>query len=187
MRSSAPFVGLALLFAAAGMATQGAEVVPADNAELARLYQEDQDDRKPAITDMDWSVVKPRDDARLRRVKELYAAGSLQTGSDWLRAAVILQHGDEPDDFLLAHEMCIAAILKGEHKARSMAAASEDRFLRRIGRPQRFGTQWEPADKPGTFKLAPTDPGVSDQLRSALGVPTLAESRARESQFDKKR
>jgi hypothetical protein len=104
---------------------------------------------------MDWSVVKPRDDARLKRVKELYAAGSLQTGSDWLRAAVILQHGNEPDDFLLAHEMCIAAVAKGELKARSMAANSEDRFLRRIGRPQRFGTQWEPTDKPGTFRLAP--------------------------------
>ena len=95
-------------------------------------------------------------------MKELYAAGSLKTGTDWLNAAFILQHGNEPDDFLLAHEMCIAAVAKGEDKARWLAAASEDRFLRQIGRPQRFGTQWEPGDTPGTFKLAPTDPGVSD-------------------------
>ena len=149
MRWSATFVGLVLLCAAAGMATQRSEVAPTDNAELARLFKEDQDDRKPAITDMDWKVVKPRDDARLARVKELYAAGRLQTGADWLRAAFILQHGNEPDDFLLAHEMCIAAIAKGEDRARGLAAASEDRFLRRIGRPQRFGSQWEPGERHG--------------------------------------
>ena len=186
MRSSAPFLGLVLLFAAAGMATQGSGDAPADNAELARLFKEDQDDRKPAVTDIDWKVVKPRDDARLARVKELYAAGRLQTGPDWLRAALILQHGNEADDFLLAHEMCIAAVAKGEDGARWLAAASEDRFLRKIGRPQRFGTQWEPGDTPGTFTLAPTDAGVTDQLRAALGVPPLAESKANEKQFDKK-
>ena len=186
MRSSAPFVGLVLLFAASGMATQPSETAPADNAELARLFKEDQDDRKPAITSIDWAVVKPRDDARLARVKELYAAGSLKTGTDWLNAAFILQHGNEPEDFLLAHEMCIAAVIKGEDKARWLAAASEDRFLRKIGRPQHFGTQWEPGDTPGTFKLAPTDPAVSDALRAALGVPTLADSKAKEKQFDKK-
>ena len=159
MRSSAPFVGLALLFTAAGMATQSSEVAPADNAELARLFKEDQDDRKPAITDIDWSVVKPRDDPRLERVKELYASGSLQTGPDWLRAAFILQHGNEPDDFLLAHGMCIAAVAKGEEKARWLAAASEDRFLRRIGRPQRFGTQWEPATSPARSRSRRPIPG----------------------------
>jgi hypothetical protein len=186
MRSSAPFVGLVLLFAAAGMATPGSEVAPANNSELERLFKEDQDDRKSGATGIDWKVVKPRDDARLKRVKELYAAGRLKTGTDWLNAGFILQHGNEPDDFLLAHEMCIAAVAQGEDKARWLAAASEDRFLRKIGRPQRFGTQWEPGDKPGTFKLAPTDPGVSDALRAALGVPTLAESKSKEKQFDKK-
>jgi hypothetical protein len=161
---------------------------PADNAELARMNQEDQADRKPAIHEMDWTVVKPRDDARLKRTKELYAAGALRTGRDWFHAALILQHGNDADDFLLAHEMCIAALAQGESKAKSLAAASQDRFLRKIGRNQRFGTQWEPEGEPGNwkFRLAPTDTGVTDGLRAAVGVPSLAELKASESQFDRK-
>jgi hypothetical protein len=33
---------------------------PSDNAELTRMFQEDQDDRKPGLQGIDWSVVKPR-------------------------------------------------------------------------------------------------------------------------------
>ena len=48
---------------------------PTDNAELARMFQEDQDDRKLCAHGVDWAVVKPRDDARLDRTRRLYAAG----------------------------------------------------------------------------------------------------------------
>jgi hypothetical protein len=159
---------------------------PADNAELARMNQEDQADRQGTIHDVDWTVVKPRDDARLKRTKELYAAGALRTGRDWLRAAMILQHGNDADDFLLAHEMCVVALAQGVTEARGLAAASEDRFLRKIGRSQRFGSQFEPEGEPGKwrFRLAPMDTGVTDELRAAMGVPPLAEIKASESQFD---
>lgn len=158
---------------------------PADNAELGRMHQEDQADRKPGAHGIDWAVVKPRDDARLARVRELYASGALRTGTDWLHAAMILQHGNEAEDFLLAHEMCVAALALGEPGAKWLAAASEDRFLRKIGRKQRFGTQYEAAE-PARFELAPTDSGVTDALRAALGAPSLAEAKARESRFNKK-
>jgi hypothetical protein len=78
------------------------------------MFQEDQDDRKPGLHGIDWAVVKPRDDARLERTRQLYAAGGLRTGADWFHAALILQHSSEADDYLLAHEMCIAAVAKGE-------------------------------------------------------------------------
>ena len=149
------------------------------------MFEEDQEDRK-AGPNIDWSVVKPRDDTRLARVRQLYAAGSLATGPDWLHAALILQHSDEVDDFLLAHEMCVAALAEGEKGARWLVAATEDRFLMGIGRKQRFGTQYEPGDKPGTFRLAATDPQVTDELRGAVGAPPLAEAKATESRFDKK-
>src|SRR6185369_13021089 len=73
---------------------------PSDNAELARIAQEDQDDRKPGVHGIDWAKVKPRDDARLARIRELYASGVLRTGGDWFRAALIFQHGSEADDYL---------------------------------------------------------------------------------------
>jgi hypothetical protein len=150
------------------------------------MYQEDQDDRKPGPHGIDWAVVKPRDDARLARTRELYASGALHTGADWWHAALILQHSSEAEDYLLAHEMCIAAIAGGEEDAKWLAAATEDRFLMSIGRKQRFGTQYEPADEPGTYRLAPTEPGVTDQLREVLNTPSLATAEATASRFDKK-
>ena len=176
----------ATLTAGVAIASRTAQDAPiADNAELQALFQADLEDRKagPAI---DWSIVKPRDDARLKRAKELYASSALKTGADWLHAALILQHSDEPDDFLLAHEMCVAALAEGEKGGRWLVAATEDRFLRSIGRMQRFGTQYEPAEKAGSFRLAPTDPQVTDDLRGALGAPPLAEAKATETRFDQK-
>jgi hypothetical protein len=165
----------------------GQSSLQTDNAELARMFQADQDDRKPGLHGIDWTVVKPRDDARLERTRALYASGALRTGPDWFHAALILQHSSDADDYLLAHEMCVAALALGEKgQAISLAAASEDRFLMRIGRKQRFGTQYEPADEPGKYRLAPTDPQVTDELREALRTPSLAEARDAASQFDKK-
>ena len=98
---------------------------------------------------------------------------------------MILQQGNEVDDYLLAHEMSVAAVAKGEVDAKWLAAATEDRFLMKIGRKQRFGTQYQP-DETGKFRLAPTDTQVTDDLREALGTPSLAEAKAMESRFDKK-
>ncbi len=159
---------------------------PSDNAELRRMFQEDQDDRKPGLHGIDWSVVKPRDDARLKRTREFYASGALRTGPDWLHAALILQHSSEAEDYLLAHEMCVAALALGEKSAKWLVAATEDRFLMAIGRKQRFGTQYEAAAEPGKFRLAPTDPQVTDELRAAVGAPPLSEAKAKEGRFDKK-
>jgi len=82
--------------------------------------------------------------------------------------------------------MCVAALAQGENGAKWLVAATEDRFLMGIGRKQRFGTQYEPADEPGQFRLAPTDPRVTDELRAAFGTPSLAEAKATASRFDKK-
>ena len=157
---------------------------PKDNEELIRLYQEDQADRAPR-TAIDWKVVGPRDQARLKRVKELYTQGRMQTGGDYYNAAMVLQHGSSPEDFLLAHEFCIVAISKGEVRAKWLAAASEDRFLMNIGRPQRFGTQYR-SDGQGPIRLYEVGPSVTDGLRHALDVPSLAEAKAREAEFNKK-
>jgi hypothetical protein len=158
---------------------------PADNAELARILQEDQDDRKPGPQGIDWKVVKPRDDARLARARELYTSGALRTGKDWFNAAVMFQHSGEANDALLAHEMSIAAVALGDRHAGWLVAAAEDRFLIDIGRKQRFGTQFEVGES-GKYRLAETDPQVTDQLRDIIGTESLAVQRATASRFDKK-
>ena len=160
-----------------------------DNAELERLHREDQSDRTPPDGKaIDWSKVGPRDQARLERTKELYRENQLKTGNDYYHAALILQHGRVPEDFLLAHEFCIVAISKGKNDryTRWLAAASEDRFLMNIGRPQRFGTQYQayPANAP--YKLHKVDEGVTDELRRQMSTPTLAEAKQREVELNKK-
>ena len=159
-----------------------------DNAELERLHREDQSDRTPADgKSIDWAKVGPRDEARLARTKELYRENQLKTANDYYHAALILQHGRVPEDFLLAHEFCIVAISKGKNDraTRGLAAASEDRFLMNIGRPQRFGTQYQaPLNSP--YTLYKVDDGVTDVLRREMSTRTLAEAKQLEVELNKK-
>lgn len=159
-----------------------------DNQELIRLHDEDQADRSPAnAKDIDWAVVGPRDKARLARVKALYTQNALHTGADYYRAALVLQHSDLADDFLLAHEFCVVAISKGKNDrdTRWLAAASEDRFLMNIGRPQRFATQYRAVPVTAPFRLYKVDESVTDELRRALDAPSLAKAKAKEAEINK--
>jgi len=173
----APRTSLLLaLLAVQATAAQPPSRPPADNEELQRIVREDQADRA-AGPDIDWAVVGPRDEARLKRTRELYAAGELRTAADWMRAALVFQHSGRAEDYLLAHEMTLAALAQGETRAAWLAAATLDRFLRSIGRNQRFGTQFEPGPD-GRLAVAPVDDAVTDALREAVEVPPLAEARA---------
>ena len=155
--------------------------------DLKQLCDEDQSDRTPPEGKaINWAIVGPRDKARLKRVKELYLQNRLQTANDYDRAALVLQHGEEPEDFLLAHEFWVVAIIKGKNDkdTRMLAAASEDRFLMNIGRPQRFGTQFR-SEGNGPIKLYPVSPGVTDELRRLMEVHPLAEIKAKETELNK--
>lgn len=158
-----------------------------DNEELKQLGDEDQSDRTlPEGRSINWAIVGPRDKARLKRVKELYLQNRLQTANDYDRAALILQHGEEPEDFLSAHEFWVVAIIMGKNDkdTRMLAAASEDRFLMNIGRPQRFGTQFR-SEVSGPIKLYPVSSGVTDELRRLMGVHPLTEIKAKETELNK--
>jgi hypothetical protein len=161
--------------------------VEKNNEELARLYQEDQSDRQPKDgKPIDWKVVDPRDKVREKRVKELYSTNQLRTGADYYHVAMVLQHASEAEDYLLAHELCVVAISKGDERAKWLSAASEDRFLMQIGRPQRFATQFRSVGN-SPMRLYETDQGVTDELRRALNVPTLAQAKEREARMNTKK
>ena len=159
-----------------------------DNDELKRLCAEDQSDRTPPPgKSIDWAVVNPRDKGRLSRVKEISTHNLLQTANDYDCAAIVLQHGQVPEDILLAHEFWVVAISKGKNdqETLSMAAASEDRFLANIGRPQRFGTQLHSANN-GPVELYPIDSSVPDGLRRVMIGHSLAEVKARAAEMNRK-
>jgi hypothetical protein len=179
------FVGTGMDGTASARPSDQKESAPRDLDELARLYEEDQADRMPGGgKPIDWMVVLPRDRRRETRIKALYEAGSLRTGKDFYRAAMVLQHATRPEDYLLAHEFCVVALAKGNQEARWLAAATEDRFLMYTGRPQRFGTQYRSAGANQAIKLYEVGPGVTDALRRELGAPTLAEARQREAMME---
>jgi hypothetical protein len=173
------------------LATAGPWQAPSPNApgsdseELKRLHDEDQADR--ASAPINWQVVQPRDRARLKRVKELFSKDALRTANDYYRSAMVLQHGEAPEDFLLAHEFCVVAMVKGKNdrEAAWLAAAAEDRFLMNIGRPQRFATQYR-SEGAGPMRLYTIGDGITDELRHAMSVPSLAEAKAREAEMNKK-
>lgn len=147
------------------------------NVEMTAIFDADQADRH--IANIDWSIVGPADKKRRARTQQLLDSGALQSGEDFYNAAFVFQHGSEPDDFLKAHLLAIIAIARGKPGAVWIAAATLDRYLLNIGKPQVLGTQFRlPKDTPVTQE--PYDRAlVSDAMRNALHVPSIAEQEAR--------
>lgn len=141
------------------------------NTEMTAIFDADQADRTgPSI---DWSVVGPRDGARATRTKTLLDGGALASADDYYHAAFVFQHGAEPNDYLLAHTLAMIAVARGRPDASWIAAATLDRYLQRIGQKQIFGTQFvlgksETTQDPYDRQL------LSDAIREAVGVPSIA-------------
>jgi hypothetical protein len=154
----------------------------ANNPELERIYQEDQAERtkgkKPGLD------AAERDRERLKRVAELLDAGAARTADDFFHAAQVYNHGVTAEEYLRAHELAVLAASKGNTQALFLSAASLDRFLRAIGRPQVFGTQYNRQGNMATME--PFDRSMSDALRSSFGVPSLKEQEARLKDMNKR-
>lgn len=157
---------------------------PATNAEMTAIFEADQADREHGGATIDWSVVTPRDEARRARTLALLNAGALHDGDDFWHAAFVFQHGSQPNDYLLAHTLALIAAARGRADATWIAAATLDRYLQNIGRPQIYGTQYH--TRPGEpATQEPYDRAlVSDALREALGVPAQAAQETRRAELD---
>ena len=99
-------------------------------------------------------------------------------------AANVFQHGDSPNDYLLAHTLAMVAVRKGRNDALWIATATLDRYLQSIKQSQIYGTQFlTPGDKPTTQE--PYDRTlISDALRRQLGVPQLSAQEEQRKQYD---
>jgi hypothetical protein len=149
------------------------------NAELCKIFQADQADRK--ADKIDWSIVGERDKQRRARVLQLMEEGQLKVAEDYVNAAFVFQHGDQPEDYDRAHTLGLKAaeLDPTDRMAKWIAAAAKDRYLQSTGKPQIYGTQYQ-QDESGKWTLEPLDPTViTDEERVRCGVPTLAESRKR--------
>lgn len=156
------------------------------NAEMKRIFKEDQKVRQPGFK-IDWSSVNKSDAERRQATLKLLNAGALHTGEDFTWAAFLFQHGSGPNDYLLAHTLAMIAVKKGYGDALWIATATLDRYLQSIKQPQIYGTQFlTPKDLPTTQD--PYDRTlISDSLRRQLGVPSLSAQQEQTKQYDAER
>lgn len=168
-----------VLLAATLVAGSPASATSPVSAELENMYKADQTARTPEPgKQIDWRLLVAEDDKRLKRTRQLIAKGALVSGQDFAHAAMIYQHGGTALDALMAHDLAVIALIKGNGQAQWLAAASLDRYLRGIGEPQRFGTQSRGLPG-GEMQLEAVDPKVPDSLRRIFGVPALAHAMTR--------
>ena len=150
----------------------------ASNTEMRAIFEEDQKVRQAGmsggISDAQWAVISKEDAVRRERTRSLLARNQLHTGEDFRSAAFVFQHGDKPDDYLLAHTLAMVAVGKGDNGSLWIASATLDRYLQSIHRPQIYGTQYVGEQGKMTQGAFSSD-FISDALRAELGVPTLAD------------
>ncbi|KKU48924.1 hypothetical protein A3H10_04685 [Candidatus Uhrbacteria bacterium RIFCSPLOWO2_12_FULL_46_10] len=152
-------------------------------SELKRMYLQDQEARRRLSTIADPTKrmvsmleVSLDDIGRLLTVLELIGKQEIIFGQDHLCAAVILHHSGVPALCQMAHEFALKAVAMDyrpetdEFDLKWLAAAALDRMLVQTGRPQSFGTQYNPE----TDERYPVDPNITDENRRQWNVRPLS-------------
>jgi hypothetical protein len=155
----------------------------ADNLELRHLFADDEHDRGSEPFDVDengkpvphkeWKEspdMQVHDAVRRKRVHEMLNEGTVRTINDYTWASFIFQHGETPDDYLLAHVLAMVAASRGDKVGRCIAAATLDRYLQSIKQPQVFGTQLVPDAKGQMWQGDYKHELLSNSLRAAMCV-----------------
>lgn len=154
------------------------------NVELYEMFKADQSERRG---DVDWEVVGRHDAERRTRALEMIEADELGARDDYIHAAFIFQHGADSTSYRLANELASKALAMDstDTRARWITAASRDRYLQSVGKPQIYGTQLRNVN--GAWTLAPFDTtAVTDAERKWWGVRSLEEARAWEARSNGK-
>ena len=125
---------------------------------------------------IDWAKLTKDDEQRRQDLHHMLASGEVRSGDDFFHAAMIFQHGQNPDDYLLAHVLAMDAVAQGNKEARWLSAATLDRYLLSIWQPQIFGTQFHGGSSFGPMTHDKLNPEmVSDSMRAATCVTSHTE------------
>jgi len=149
--------------------------------ELKQLYDSDQKDQN----DESWNEgtgadFDRRQKERRDRVMEIIEAGMLADLADWTCAAMLLQHGESADDYLLAHVLSMPCGISDQAFGRFMSAATLDRFLHTVSRAQIFTTQSGAPDPSVYAPIEPFDDSMHQSLRALFNLPPLPEKKEKE-------
>jgi hypothetical protein len=145
------------------------------NDELLALYNADRAERvdQPRMGTPEYTAMRERDRQRRLRAAAILATLTTPEAADLYHAALLFQHGDEPEDAWRAYELAREAAERGDERARWLTAAAYDRWLMYQGKPQKYGTQY--VHDGIRHRLWDVDPATTDAERAAWNVPPLAE------------
>jgi hypothetical protein len=126
------------------------------------------------------------DAERVHIVLEQVARNGIRTPDDQINAAIVLVHSPlsvrdgkltatNPDHFLLAHLLAMAAYEAKRPNARFLVAQSLDRYLTFTTGVQRYGTNRTVDMVTGKVGLVPVDRNTTDLERAKYGVAPLHE------------
>ncbi|KIA88094.1 tetratricopeptide repeat protein [Kaistella jeonii] len=153
-----------------------------DNAELAKMYSEDQGARM--VKDIDWKTLSMKDKERESRVYEMIKADQIITGKDYYHSAMIFQHGSDSIAYGMAVKQMRKAIDIDPKINRWLLAAAIDRNLLSRDQPQIYGTQF--SKKNGEkWKRSTMDPTkITAEERKYYGVESLEEQVQKERELN---
>lgn len=150
-----------------------------DNAELQRMYNEDQSSRM--VKNIDWTVLSKQDKEREKRVYEMIDSGLIITGKDYYNSAMIFQHGNDTLASSMAVKQMRKAIELDSTINKWLLAAAIDRDLMRRQKPQIYGTQYVKNNGETKWRRYDIDTTqVTDIERQFYHVETLAEQLEKE-------
>lgn len=160
---------------------------PADNDELAQLFADDQADRQflegpTALPDDQVEEglkhMRANDRVRRERVETLLAEGKVRTANDFYFAGHIFHHGGRlsVEDWIMGHQLFMAAAILGHKEARWLCASSFDRVLQALGHVQCFGTNFD-SNAEGRYEMAACANMVPDYVRAIFGLRPVAQAR----------
>ena len=146
----------------------------ARSAELQQIVAADQEDRA-------GNVMKPgtqhRDRQRRQRVGAIFGEGCFKDARDFAAAALVFQHGDQPEHFMQTFLWSKRAVELGDPVQRDLMAKGLDRYLVNTGHKQLFATQYfKPSLAPETcWCLEKTESSFPDALRIQYTARTYQE------------
>ena len=139
---------------------------PPKTAAVSRVHQLEIEDQSENPGNISPEEYYRHGDARRAEIRKLLEEGKITSGEDFSDAALIFQHGQTSEDFLFAHVLAVEALIRGGSADKWIAAATLDRYLQAVNRPQVFGTQY-PADKDARNTPKPqVDPRVLNVQRT---------------------
>ncbi len=147
------------------------------SSELESMFSEDQNDRLSYRDDPKpdkWKTVLKHDEEHRERVRDILKQNKIKTAQDYYHAAMIMQHGSEHKDHMLAHILACAAMKLGSKPAIWLSAASFDRLLLCLNQPQIFGTQLFGIGESNEL-IKPADTSfLPDSIKTEFNVPKQA-------------